>query len=338
MIIGLRWLFCQKVDRYLMMEKKYLRILIVDDNDVDRNVYRRYINSAELLEADIFEADTAQMGLENIATCQPDCILLDYNLPDFSGIEFLSKIHCSKEAKPPIIMLTGEGLSKIALKAIEYGAHDYLVKSQESLERLWLTILNAVEKDRLTKELQEKHSALEKLAYFDQLTGLCNRASFTSFAKKSISSAIRHKHLLALLLIDLDNFKHVNDTLGHGAGDLLLKQVADRIKKSVRTEDHIARIGGDEFVLMLTEIRDSRDAGIIADKLIKIITPSYNLQGNTAEIGASIGIANFPEFGRDLEELTKNADMAMYKAKNSGKNQYQFYTKSLSLESNLKKR
>jgi diguanylate cyclase (GGDEF)-like protein/PAS domain S-box-containing protein len=203
----------------------------------------------------------------------------------------------------------------------------------------WLTI-NAIKDDagRVTnyvgifkdvtqqKAIEEK---LERMAYYDPLTGLPNRALFRDRLEHALIIAQRNHTEVALLFLDLDRFKYVNDTLGHDAGDQLLIDAAQRIKGVVRDSDTLARLGGDEFTLVLADVEDATRVGAVADKVIQVLQQPFQLGGSEAFIGASVGIAMYPRDGDDFVALTKNADTAMYLAKQSGRGRYKFFTSEL---------
>ncbi|KTC81176.1 sensor domain-containing protein [Legionella cherrii] len=163
------------------------------------------------------------------------------------------------------------------------------------------------------------------LAYHDILTGLPNRQLLYEELIKTLALAKRHERIFAIMFIDLDKFKNVNDTFGHDVGDNLLKEVTSRLNKSFRASDLLARTGGDEFIVVLTEIKAPQDAAIVADKTLKIIRKPIIICEQSMQIGASIGIVTYPEHGHDITELMKKADSAMYTAKYAGGNQYHFY-------------
>ena len=167
---------------------------------------------------------------------------------------------------------------------------------------------------------------LIRLAQEDSLTQLPNRALFHKFLRRSLQERLRDNGSLALLMLDMDDFKKVNDTLGHDIGDLLLQSVSTRLQASLRQGDLVARLGGDEFGIILPVIRRSDDAGHVAKKILESFEQEHNLNGHILKIGASIGIATFPEGGQDIQELIKSADTAMYHAKAAGRNTFQFFS------------
>ena len=203
-------------------------------------------------------------------------------------------------------------------------------------------------------ELKKAQEQVLQLARFDSLTGLSNRSVFRERVQLAMEQADRHGYLGAVLFLDLDNFKRINDTFGHGMGDLLLKEVAKRLNSSVRSTDAVnmgqatslvARFGGDEFTVLLPEVNQVKDAELVARRILESIGHSIDLAGHEVVVTPSIGIAIFPHHGEDVDNLMKNVDAAMYYVKHAGKNNYELFVKSmnvvaerrLSLESNLRR-
>jgi diguanylate cyclase (GGDEF)-like protein len=174
---------------------------------------------------------------------------------------------------------------------------------------------------------------VEYLAYHDGLTGLPNRSLFSKLLAEGIRQARRDQRQLAVMFMDLDRFKQINDTLGHEAGDQLLCEVAKRLRSCVRESDTVARLGGDEFVVILTRIERDEDAAVVAQKVLAALGRPFLLAGQDFRVTVSIGICRFPGDGEDEQTLTKHSDIAMYKAKEQGRNNFQFYCASLSAHS-----
>ncbi len=191
-----------------------------------------------------------------------------------------------------------------------------------------VTALKRAQEDLRFAAIQLQHDArrLEFLAHHDTLTGLPNRAMFHERAREAVAHARRHDKTAAMLFIDLDNFKQVNDSLGHDVGDGLLKIIASRLRACVRGDDFIARIGGDEFCVLLQDIADPREAAAVAQKLIHELSKSYRIDQHEVHSGASVGIACVPQDGQDVATLLRLADAAMYRAKEAGRNGYQFFS------------
>jgi diguanylate cyclase (GGDEF)-like protein len=191
-----------------------------------------------------------------------------------------------------------------------------------------VTALKRAQEDLRFAAIQLQHDArrLEFLAHHDTLTGLPNRAMFQERAREAVAHARRHDKTVAVLFLDLDNFKEVNDNLGHDVGDGLLRVIASRLRSCVRGDDFIARIGGDEFCVLLQEIAEPREAAAVAQKLIHELGKGYRVGEHELSCGASIGIACVPQDGQDVATLLRLADAAMYRAKEAGRNGYQFFS------------
>lgn len=200
-----------------------------------------------------------------------------------------------------------------------------LKKNKEQLEQ---TVANR------TAELKKLNLKLTYQAYHDALTNLPNRSLFIKRVEQAIDHAEENNEILAMLFIDLDRFKYINDTLGHSAGDRLLQEVAQRLLSCTRQpEDTVARLGGDEFTLLLRDIKEPVNAGIVAEQILKVLTAPLKYNDQELYITPSIGISIYPKDGTDVGNLMKNADAGMYMAKNQGRNNYRFYTSSASVDS-----
>jgi diguanylate cyclase (GGDEF)-like protein/PAS domain S-box-containing protein len=174
-------------------------------------------------------------------------------------------------------------------------------------------------------KIKENEERLELLANHDPLTGLANRSRLTRHLDSRVSRAEPNSESFAVMFIDLDRFKEVNDTLGHSAGDRLLCEATRRLQRRVRGSDLLARIGGDEFIAVLTGIEDDRDASVLAEKIIEALDAPFFIQGQRVQISASIGISRFPRDGTTTDRLLQNADTAMYAAKADGRSNWQSY-------------
>ncbi len=220
------------------------------------------------------------------------------------------------------------------------GGHHYVeihtvpIKNREGRVRQVVHISRNITR-RKQDELRIRH-----MAYYDTLTGLPNRTYYRKLLARSLDNARRHNRIMATMIIDLDSFKRINDTLGHAVGDQLLKSVAKRLRFALRSSDCVARfrsdpgntisrLGGDEFIILLNEMTKVEDAAMVADRLLNELAAPFFLEGNEVVVTASIGIAVFPTDGDDADTLFKNADLAMYHAKNMGKNKYQYFTERM---------
>jgi diguanylate cyclase (GGDEF)-like protein len=182
---------------------------------------------------------------------------------------------------------------------------------------------------RTNDELSSALSMIQKMATHDTLTALPNRALFNETLSHAIAQAARHERSLAIFFLDLDRFNNINDTLGHGVGDRVLQEAARRLIAAVRTSDLVARLGGDEFVLLVEDFRDSTDLADIATKILEGFEPTFTIDGQELALSASVGICTYPEDGGDAPLLLSNADVAMYRAKEQGRNRYCFYAAEL---------
>ncbi|MDQ7044825.1 MAG: EAL domain-containing protein [Sulfurimonas sp.] len=201
------------------------------------------------------------------------------------------------------------------------------VKTKGSIDKDDSKQLTAVSMD-ITQDVQNKKT-IEKLAYFDPLTGLANRVLLKDRIEKALQNAKRNKESLAILFLDLDHFKLINDTLGHGIGDDLLVYISNVLQKEIRVSDTLARIGGDEFVILLSSIKNEDNVHAIAKKILESLQEKHIIGVHELYISSSIGIALYPQDGINHETLVRNADTAMYEAKNNGRNKYELYTQSM---------
>lgn len=309
-------------------------LLIVDDCAEDQAVYKRYISKTFQQQLSIQTMEKGELALDFLKTNPVDCILLDYQLPDMTGLDFLRKLKEDNALSTPVIMLTGTGNEKIAIEALKIGAYDYLNKGELKPEILYNTIANAVEKSQLIRKVKAKESEINYLAYHDFLTGIPNRAQFETHLKTVFARSQRYRRPFALLLIDLDRFKLINDNYGHETGDSLLKQVAQLFQQCLRESDILARLGGDEFAVLTDQIEHHGQVAVIAKKLIDALSVPLNINGHKIKISPSIGIAIYPDSSTTISRMLSNADLALYKAKNSGRNTFRYFTEELTTQSN----
>jgi diguanylate cyclase (GGDEF)-like protein len=298
----------------LLMQKDVERILIADD---DRSMR---IALQNVLVADGYEIESVSDGVEVVKRCEknmPGLILLDALMPNMNGFDACKKIRMLKGGKHvPILIVTALEDEGSIEQAFDSGATDFITKP----------VHFAVMRQRVSRLLKASRAEVHvrELAYNDSLTGLPNRTMFIDQMNKLIKKVRPQTHMLAVLFLDLDRFKYVNDTLGHNVGDMLLKQVAVRILSCVRSVDTVSRLGGDEFTLALDGIEDSAVVSNIAAKICKRVSEPYSFSGKEVYVTASIGISLHPNDGEDIGELMKRADTAMFKAKERGDG-YLFY-------------
>jgi len=303
--------------RNLRMEKQS-RILVVDDDRGSRFALRETLLGEG---HEILEASNGQQAIEICRESVPDLILLDGMMPVMDGFQSCAAIRSMPDCESiPILMITGLNDETSVDKAFAAGATDYITKpiNYAVLRRRIEGLLRASSAER----------QMHRLAYVDSLTGLPNRRMFNEHIAKLFSQPGRGDNQFALMFLDLDRFKMVNDTLGHEAGDLLLKYFGERISGCVRKGDLVARFGGDEFCIMLDRIKSYEVVTGIAEKIHDHLSRPFVFMGREMHITTSIGIAIYPDHGSDASALLKAADIAMYRAKEAG-DRYQFYESHL---------
>ena len=305
-------------DDTLLTYRDVERVLIADD---DRSMRLALHN---VLANDGYEIESVSDGVEAVARCEkqmPNIILLDALMPNLNGFEACKKIRMLKGSKHvPILIVTALDDEKSIERAFDSGATDYIPKP----------VHFSVMRQRVSRLLQASRAEVHvrELAYQDPLTGLPNRTQFIDQVHKSLKKVRRKTEMLAIMFLDLDRFKYVNDTLGHDVGDMLLKAVAERILSCVRVVDTVARLGGDEFTLALDGIEDRSVVASIAEKVCKKLGEPYTFADRDIYVTASIGISMFPEDGDEIGLLMKRADTAMFRAKERG-GSYLFYEEEM---------
>lgn len=302
-----------------------MNILLVDDDSVDRETVRRALRK-EVSKFSLTEVETAQDGLEALDAQQYDVVLLDYMMPKLNGIDMMVKLR----AKPrlgdtAIVMMSGSNDNKLALSCLQAGAQDFIPKEEISASKLSRAIFQAQKRFELESKLHDSYCRVREMAETDSLTGLANRYYFERALNSATRENARGKKILALLLLDLDHFKNVNDSYGHETGDMLLKKVVEKISASLRGEELFARLGGDEFAIILTNLELGREADLVARRIVKALEQPIEVKGHIIQTGVSIGLAVHPGNAESSEELVRFADIAMYQAKKLGRNQFCFF-------------
>jgi diguanylate cyclase (GGDEF)-like protein len=297
------------------MEK--IKILIVEDEGLTGSYIKRILVGLGYTVTSIeFSGEEA---IERAGEDKPDLVLMDIKLQGkIDGIEAAEAIRTRYNI--PVVYLTAHSDDAMLQRAKVTEPFGYVIKPFESRE-LHSNIEMALYKHQIENRL--KH-----LAHYDPLTSLPNRALFIDRLNCILSQAKRDKQNFALLYIDLDGFKFINDSKGHDVGDLLLAEVAKRLIAAVRESDSVARIGGDEFTVILRNITQKTDAALFAERLIETLGKPYLCGDKQCVVGASVGISFYPEDGGNSELLMKKSDIAMYHAKAFGKNNYQYFVKA----------
>lgn len=326
------------------------KILIIDDEEQIRSLL------VDLL-GDIYQCSGAASAEEALAALSHttfDLVISDIDMGGMSGLELVPRVH-SLAPDTVVVMISGNQDIEFAIKALRVGAFDYITKPidlrhvEASVERA-LDQCNLLKEKRRYKEqleslLQQRTAEVDWLAYYDTVTQLPNRALFEDRLKQAVAIARANDQSLGVLFISLDQFKKVNDSLGHGPGDSLLKEFAERLKSCISKSDTVARFGSDEFALLRSQIIGTKDVIETIGALSQVLKFSFDLSGHELFATASVGVSLFPLDGEDSHTLLKNAGAALYKAKKSGGANYQFYTadmhelatKRLALETSLRR-
>ncbi|MFJ7107192.1 putative bifunctional diguanylate cyclase/phosphodiesterase [Pseudomonas sp. NPDC098740] len=297
-------------------------LLIVDDQVTDLRVLSIAVRDL----AEVYVARSGQEALEIARQCRPDVVLLDIEMPGMSGFEVCRALKSDPELlDAAVIFVSSHTQTDDELRALECGGVDFIQKP------LNIPVARAHIKAHIALRNEAK-----RLANHDALTGLPNRILLQDRTEQALQKARRNHSRVAMLLLDLDNFKVINDSMGHSVGDLVLQEVALRLSRSLRVVDTLSRQGGDEFILLLPEVIGFDAVGDFAERVLATISSPFSIQANRYDLSASIGISVFPEDSDDLESLYRHADSAMYQAKLSGRNRYCFF--SLHIESSMRAR
>ncbi len=292
------------------------KILIVDDQDSVRLLIRQVLSTDGY---QIAESVDGRSALTLLPEFKPDLVLLDCIMPGMDGIELCRHIKESPDGQLlPVLMVTSLEDEIAVERAFAAGVSDYVTKP------INFAVLRQRVRYLLKAGIAERQ--VRHLAFHDALTGLANRVLLRERLRHGIARAAREKKMLGLVFVDLDNFKWVNDTLGHSVGDQVLKSVAARLKQAVRDCDTVARLGGDEFVLLVENMVSSQHVATVAQKVLDSIHVPLRSGGRELRLGGSLGIAIYPNDGHEVEPLMTQADTAMYRAKQGGRNRYEFYT------------
>lgn len=290
-----------------------LRVLFIEDSEEDM-----LLLTSELQRGGydlIFErADTAASMRSALKKQNWDLVITDYNMPQFGAPAVLGILKESGNELPCIIVTGSQG-EETAVATMKAGANDFILKG--NLSRLIPAVARELRDAELRQEQKRTERAIQHLAYYDTLTDLPNRTLLQDRLQQALLSARRDGKSVALLVMDLDRFKEINNILGHHYGDLVLQQVGPRLREVLRESDTIARLGGDEFAILLLSI-DPEGAALTAQKVLRRFLDPFVVDCLSLEVGTSIGIALFPDHGEDANTLMRRADMAMYAAKQEG--------------------
>ncbi|MCG3202833.1 MAG: Chemotaxis response regulator protein-glutamate methylesterase [Gammaproteobacteria bacterium] len=298
-----------------------VNILFIEDQADIAALIRRRLSAHAGAGMVITHVSDLRSGLAALKTAAFDVVMTDLNLPDSRGVETVHRL--LKICRYiPVVVLSAVDEDQAILDTVESGAQEYIVKGQTDGHVIARTIRQAIKR----KQAELK---LRRLAHYDSLTGLANRSQFRRRLEQALERGARRRSSVALMMIDLDRFKAVNDTLGHQAGDRMLVMVAKRLRSCLRECDKVARLGGDEFTVTLEEVQSPDQAAAIAQKIVEAISRPFLVGGQEFYVTPSIGITLHPLDGDNADALIRNADTAMYRVKAGGRNGFKFFTPAM---------
>ena len=307
-----------------MSPKLIKTLLLVEDNLGDARLIREMLNEPNSLNTELTQLESMTAAEAHLAKHAVDIILLDLGLPDAQGLEAIRRAHAAAPGVP-LVVLTGLDDESVALQALQQGAQDYLIKGQIETRGLQRALRYAIERKAMESAALAMARQMAHSAEHDFLTGLPNRMLLNDRVGQAIALAKRHAKKVAVLFLDLDGFKHINDSLGHPVGDKLLQSVAKCLVDCIRGSDSVSRQGGDEFVVLLLDLEDAEDAAVTARRMLEAVAQPHHVDHHDLHVTASIGVSVYPDDGLDAEALIKNADTAMYQAKENGRRSFQFF-------------
>ncbi len=291
---------------------KPLRLLLIEDSENDATLLIEYLRQGGY-EPETTRVDSAK-ALNRVLDAQGrdlDVIIADYTMPGFSGMAALTIVR-DRGLEVPFIFVSGTIGEEIAVEAMKDGADDYIIKN--NLNRLIPAINRELRDADVRRERSKAEERIRHLAYYDSLTDLPNRTLFSNRLEMAVANALRTGSPLSVLIIDLDGFKEINDTMGHMMGDAVLREIGKRLQHGLRDSDTVARLGGDEFAIMLPGVGQA-GAELAGRKLLAAIQEPLTIEGLNLDVHGSCGIALSPEHGTEAEVLVQRADVAMYVAK-----------------------
>jgi diguanylate cyclase (GGDEF)-like protein len=302
-------------------ETDVIEILLVEDSPGDAHLVREWLREAFTGPHRLHRVSRLSEAKDHLLEHGADCVLLDLVLPDSVGLDSVSALRVVA-ADIPLVVMSALGGERTALAAMHHGAQDYLLKDRVDGELLSRAIRYAIERKRA--ELQISHQALH-----DPLTDAANRALLTDRLAQAVAALERSESSLAVYFLDLDHFKRVNDSHGHEAGDELLVALARRLEEALRPTDTVARIGGDEFVVLCTGVASRRDVFVIAERLQAAVAEPFALRDTEVRITVSVGIAVTESGDAEPAKLLRDADAAMYRAKDLGRARWELFDVAL---------
>jgi len=310
---------------------KEFTIVVTDDSPLYRTLVQETLAQEQY---QVFTAKNGREALDLITEHRPAVVVTDWEMPDLSGLQLCEVIRGGGDTYTYIILLTSNKEKDQIIQGLRAGADDYLTKPFHSGE-LIARVAVGLRVAELHREIQAKNKLLEELALTDSLTGLPNRRAMEQWAVRELKGAARHGFDFWVVMADLDRFKSVNDSYGHSTGDLVLKRFAEILRTNTRSSNMCSRVGGEEFVLVLTHV-ERRDVVTAIDRIRRYLErEQFLVQGQLLNVTASFGISGFKNHtDPEWEELVRQADVALYAAKHGGRNRIEFFS-GLSAEPEL---
>lgn len=326
------------------------RILIIDDEEQIRNLLKDLLSPKN----ECTTVASAEDALAILKTVNFNLVISDISMGGISGLDLVPRV-LAQTPDTVVVMISGQQTIDFAIEAMRAGAFDYITKPLD-LRHVETAVRRALSHHELLKQkhryenhledlVKERTAEVEHLAYHDRLTDLPNRVLFLDRCAQALAIAQRNQNLVAVMLVSLDRFKKVTESLGHAAGDVVLTEAATRLQGCVAEGDTVARFDGDEFALLLTQIAETANLAEIAAAISQVFKPPFHLGGQEVYVTTSIGISVFPFNGEDSSIILRNAGAALYRAKKQGGNNYQFYAadmnalalKRLALETSMRR-
>ena len=302
-----------------MTDQTVNKILLFEDNPVDAKLISKMLHKNDAASFKIECHNRLSEGLKFLADNEIHTILLDLNLPDSQGMDTFAEVH-KIAPSTPVIVLTGTDDEMLAIDAVQAGAQDYLVKGQTNGQMLSRSIFYAIERNRL-------QNSLMALVIKDPLTNLYNRRGLQEILSRELKWLQRGRSNLIVILVDIDNFKHINDSLGHAVGDVMLQEISRKLKATLRETDYLARIGGDEFMILLPETRLA-EAMCVAEKLrLGIKESTITINAEKVNVTTSMGVMEVSPTISSIDELLSQTHAVLYKSKHSGKDKVSVVSK-----------
>lgn len=301
-----------------------IKLLLVEDDFDFSNILKLGLRASREAFFDIQTAASFLEAFQLLGTKSFDLVLLDLELPDSHGIETFENLQVAAP-QVPFVILSGVDDENLALTAVKKGAQDYVVKGSADRKILVRILKYAMERHEQKKQVQELNERLEKLSFLDPLTQLLNRRGLQRVLSRELHISGREGSNLVVILLDLDNFKPINDTFGHAVGDIVLQEIAKVLKNTARATDYVSRVGGDEFIILLPNTRPA-EATLFSERIRLAINrnPLVSSGGHIVKTTASLGVVNVTHPSLSIEKLLEETHAALAKSKRLGKNRVSF--------------